>query len=55
MPCPRMLIDVLNVQHFPTIFVLDPKGVIRYTELRGEELEKAVNSLLKEAEPSPTE
>jgi hypothetical protein len=35
---------------YPTSYVLDAKGVIRYTEIRGEELEKAVNVLLKEAE-----
>ena len=38
----------LNIEHFPTIFVLDPKGIIRHTELRGEELEQAVQELLKE-------
>jgi thiol-disulfide isomerase/thioredoxin len=43
------LIDALNIQHYPTIFVLDPSGLIRYKEIRGEELEKAVNSLLEEA------
>lgn len=43
------LIDALNIEHYPTIFVLDAKGVIRYKEIRGEELEKAVNELLKEA------
>ena len=42
------LIDTLNIQHYPTIFVLDAKGVIRYKEIRGEELEKAVNTLLLE-------
>jgi thiol-disulfide isomerase/thioredoxin len=44
------LIEVLNVHMFPTIYVLDAGGVIRYKNLRGEELEKAVNALLKEAE-----
>ena len=43
------LMDTLNIQHFPTIFVLDPQGVIRFKEIRGEELEKAVNTLLEEA------
>ncbi len=33
----------------PTIYVLDTQGVIRYRDLRGEELEKAVNTLLDEA------
>ena len=38
-----------DVRHYPTIYILDVHGVIRHTELRGEELEKAVNSHLKEA------
>ena len=48
------LIDALNIEHYPTIFVLDAQGVIRYKELRGEELEKAVNELLKEVEAKKT-
>jgi thiol-disulfide isomerase/thioredoxin len=40
--------DTLNIQHYPTIFVLDPQGVIRFKEIRDEELEKAVNTLLEE-------
>jgi peroxiredoxin len=31
---------------FPTIFVLDPDGVIRHRDLRGEELDRAVAALL---------
>jgi thiol-disulfide isomerase/thioredoxin len=45
--------DTLNIQHYPTIFVLDPQGVIRHKEIRGEELEKAVNTLLEEAKSKP--
>ena len=41
--------DTLNIEGFPTIFVLDPAGTIRYKGLRGEKLEKAVNTLLAEA------
>ena len=37
-----------GVNSWPTIYVLDAKGVIRYTDLRGEELEKAVVKLLAE-------
>jgi len=40
-----------EIRAFPTIYVLDASGVIRYKDLRGEELEKAVNSLLKDLEP----
>jgi thiol-disulfide isomerase/thioredoxin len=37
-----------NVRYFPTIYVIDAKGVIRHKDLRGPELEKAVEALLKE-------
>ncbi len=32
-----------GVRSFPSIFILDRAGVIRYKDLRGEELEKAVS------------
>ncbi len=44
------VVEDWNVRHFPTIYVLDAKGVIRHKEVRGEELEEAVNDLLKEAD-----
>jgi WD40 repeat protein/thiol-disulfide isomerase/thioredoxin len=37
-----------SVHHWPTVFVLDRKGVIRYKELRDQPLEQAVQLLLKE-------
>jgi thiol-disulfide isomerase/thioredoxin len=48
------LIDTLEIEVFPTIFVLDGSGKIRYKAIRGEELEKAVNGLLKDMEPKKT-
>ena len=39
-----------KVRGWPTIYVLDAKGVIRFKDLRGEQLEQAVDSLLKELE-----
>ena len=39
-----------NVQFFPTIYVIDAKGVIRYKHVRGKKLEDAVETLVKEAE-----
>jgi hypothetical protein len=39
-----------NVQGWPTIYVLDAKGVIRYRDVRGDALDKALATLLKEAE-----
>ena len=39
-----------NVRFFPTIYVIDAKGVIRYKEIRGKELDEAVEKLVKEAE-----
>jgi thiol-disulfide isomerase/thioredoxin len=44
------LLETFNVSFFPTIYVIDAKGVIRYKGIRGEELEKAVETLVKEAE-----
>jgi len=38
-----------NVHGWPTIFVLDAKGVIRYRDVRGEEMEEAVLKLIEEA------
>jgi thiol-disulfide isomerase/thioredoxin len=34
------------IQHYPTIYVLDAAGIIRYKEVRGAELERAVEGLL---------
>ena len=39
-----------NVSAWPTIFVLDAKGVIRYKGVRGEAMDKAVDTLLAEIE-----
>jgi hypothetical protein len=38
-----------NVQGWPTIYVLDAKGVIRYRDVRDQEMEDAVLKLLAEA------
>lgn len=37
-----------NIHGWPTIFILDHKGVIRYKDLRDDDMEKAVMTLLKE-------
>ena len=37
-----------NVHAWPTIYVLDHKGVIRYRGVRGEAMDKAVDTLLEE-------
>jgi thiol-disulfide isomerase/thioredoxin len=42
------IMEEWDVKYFPTIYVLDAQGVIRHKDLRGEELEKAVNALLSE-------
>lgn len=39
-----------NVQAFPTIYVLDHKGVIRYKGVREKAMDEAVDALLKELE-----
>ncbi len=38
-----------NVNGWPTIYVLDAKGVVRYRDVRDEEMEKVVLELLEEA------
>ena len=43
-----------NVRGWPTIYVLDHKGVIRYKNTRGAAMDKAVDALLKEAKSSET-
>ena len=39
-----------NVSGWPTIYVIDHKGVIRHKGLRGEPLEAAIDALVAEAE-----
>jgi len=39
-----------NIRGWPTVYVLDAKGVIRFKHLRGKELEEKVGELLAEAE-----
>lgn len=39
-----------GVQGWPTIYILDSKGVIRFKDLRDQQMEDAVNKLLKEME-----
>jgi Zn-dependent oligopeptidase len=36
------------VQGWPTIYVLDHKGVIRFKDVRDEDMDKAVDQLLEE-------
>ena len=38
------------VRGWPTIYVLDAKGVIRYKNTRGKAMDEAVDALLKEME-----
>ena len=42
--------EAWSIQSYPTIIVIDADGVIRHKDLRGEEVEKAVNKLLEETE-----
>ena len=38
-----------NVSGWPTIYLLDAKGVIRYKDVRGEEMDAAIELLVQEA------
>ena len=42
-----------QVAQRPTIYVLDAKGVIRFKDLTGDELDKAIDSLLGEQLEEP--
>ena len=42
-----------GVRGWPTIYVLDHKGVIRHKNVRGEQMDQAVDELLKELEAEP--
>ena len=37
-----------SVSSWPTIYVIDHKGVIRYTDVRGADMDRAVDELLQE-------
>ena len=37
------------IRVWPAVFVIDPKGIVRYRDLRGEELDLVVDTLLEEA------
>jgi thiol-disulfide isomerase/thioredoxin/23S rRNA pseudoU1915 N3-methylase RlmH len=43
------IVEDWNVEYYPTVYVLDAKGVIRFKDLRDEKLEEAVNKLLDES------
>lgn len=40
--------ELWNVTSFPTIYVLDHQGVVRYKGVRGEKMDQAVDALLAE-------
>ena len=42
--------EAWHVRGWPTIYVLDGAGVIRYRDVRGEDMDRAVDELLKEME-----
>ena len=42
-----------RVQVWPTTYVLDHHGVIRYKNVRGEEMDRAINTLLEELAQDP--
>lgn len=44
-----------NVSGWPTIYVLDAKGVIRYKNVLGEKMDEAVDTLLAELEVNSKE
>ncbi len=49
-PGPGPIVEQYHVNSFPTVFVLDAKGIIRAKNLRAERLEEIVRELLDELE-----
>ena len=47
------VVQAYSVRKYPTIYVLDAKGVIRFIDVRGELLDQAVDLLLRELEAKP--
>ena len=45
-----MIGETVTVGGFPTIFVLDHKGVVRFKDVRGKAMDAAVDTLLAELE-----
>jgi hypothetical protein len=43
-----------NVTYWPTIYVIDAKGVIRYKDVREKAMDDAVDTLIKEVKPTAT-
>lgn len=46
------LLETYQIRFYPTIYVIDAKGVIRHKHLRGDDLEHAVEKLIAEMEKS---
>jgi hypothetical protein len=42
--------DVWKVTGWPTLYIIDHKGIIRHKGLRGEKMEEALDALIKVAE-----
>jgi thiol-disulfide isomerase/thioredoxin len=49
-----MVGSTLKIKYFPTIYVIDHNGVIRYKDVRGKDMDKAVDTLLKEMDARKT-
>jgi hypothetical protein len=50
---PSPLADDWRIRFFPTFYVIDAEGVVRYREIDADEIEPAINDLLKEMEKKP--
>ena len=45
------LVEEYQIRFYPTVYIIDGKGVIRAKHLRGDDLQKFVDKLLAEADP----
>ena len=42
--------DMYRVTSWPTVYLIDDKGIIRYAQLHGQSLDDAIEFLVREAE-----
>jgi hypothetical protein len=46
--------QMYRVQRWPTLYLLDGRGIIRFAQIRGDKLDNAIEQLVREAERTKT-
>lgn len=53
-PAQNQIARAWEVSGWPTLFVLDHEGIVRHKNLRGQDLERAIEELIAKAPAKPT-